>query len=121
MRGWKTDSDAVTTRAVFVPAAGAALALGFVGLSTVATAQAPPRFDAISPVQGAPDNPGSGLDAGANGLPQLRRRLPDNPNSDGRTTPGRRGSGANPARAVPNRTRRARASRTRTPSASTTA
>lgn len=93
MRGWKTDSDAVTTRAVLVPAAGAALALGLVGLSTVATAQAPPRFDAISPVQGAPDNPGSGLDAGANGLPQLRRRLPDNPNSDGRTTPGTPGLG----------------------------
>ena len=55
-------------------------------MPTFAIAQAP-RFDAISPVQGAPDNPGTGQDAGPNGLPQLRKRLSDGPGNDGRPNP----------------------------------
>lgn len=47
------------------------------------------RFDAISPVTGQPDNPGVGQDAGANGLPTLRRRIPDGlSRDDGRASPG---------------------------------
>ena len=100
MRGRKTDSVAGTARAAFAPAAGTVLALSLIGLPVGAAAQTP-RFDAISPVQGAPDNPGSGLDAGPNGLPQLRKRLSDGPNSDGRSNPATPGiggdSGAGPA------------------------
>lgn len=86
MRGRKTDSGTGIAKAAFVPATGAALALSLACLPTVAAAQAP-RFDAVSPVQGAPDNPGTGLDTGPNGLPQLRKRLSDGPNSDGRPNP----------------------------------
>lgn len=52
------------------------LALAIAVLPAPAQSQAP-RFDATSPVTGQPDNPGAGQDAGANGLPTLRRRLPD--------------------------------------------
>lgn len=83
MRGKATDDDAGTMRAVCGQAAGAAIVLVLAGLPQVAQAQTP-RFDAISPVTGAPDNPGSGLEAGPNGLPQLRKRLSDDPASDQR-------------------------------------
>lgn len=55
---------------VRLAAAALALALG----SFPAAAQ---RFDATSPVTGQPDNPGLGQDTAPNGLPALRRRLPD--------------------------------------------
>ncbi|MGE8126182.1 outer membrane beta-barrel protein [Methylobacterium sp. NPDC080182] len=51
----------------------AAAALG-VTLAAPAAAQ---RFDATSPVTGQPDNPGIGQDTGPNGLPTLKRTIPD--------------------------------------------
>lgn len=92
MRGRKTDSEAGLVAGAFAPAAGAVVVLSLVGLPGAAAAQTP-RFDAISPVQGAPDNPGSGLDAGPNGLPQLRKRLSDGPSNDGRPNPATPGLG----------------------------
>ncbi|MDQ0446872.1 outer membrane beta-barrel protein [Methylobacterium aerolatum] len=53
-------------------AAGAALALAVALTPGPAEAQTP-RFDAISPVSGQPDNPGVGQETGPNGLPFLRR------------------------------------------------
>lgn len=43
-------------------------------LATPAVAQ---RFDATSPVTGQPDNPGIGQDTAPNGLPTLKRSIPD--------------------------------------------
>ncbi|WCS25335.1 outer membrane beta-barrel protein [Methylobacterium sp. NMS14P] len=51
----------------------AAAALG-VALAAPAAAQ---RFDATSPVTGQPDNPGIGQDTAPNGLPTLKRSIPD--------------------------------------------
>jgi hypothetical protein len=46
------------------------------------------RFDATSPVVGQPDNPGIGQDTAPNGLPVLRRRIPDGlSRDDGRASP----------------------------------
>lgn len=81
MRGARTDSDAARTRAARQPATRAALAFTLAVTSTVASAQTP-RFDAISPVTGQPDNPGAGQDTGPNGLPTLRRRLSDGDAAD---------------------------------------
>lgn len=54
--------------------------------TTPAVAQ---RFDATSPVAGQPDNPGIGQDTAPNGLPTLRRRIPDGLSRDeGRASPG---------------------------------
>ncbi|MCJ2015678.1 outer membrane beta-barrel protein [Methylobacterium sp. J-076] len=95
MRVAKSDSDAGSTRATFGPAVRAAFALALAGLPPVALAQTP-RFDAVSPVTGAPDNPGTGLEAGPNGLPVLRKRLSDGQGRDGRpqeATPGLGGDG----------------------------
>lgn len=50
-----------------------AAALG-VALAAPAAAQ---RFDATSPVTGQPDNPGIGQDTAPNGLPALKRSIPD--------------------------------------------
>ncbi|MBE7200709.1 MAG: outer membrane beta-barrel protein [Parafilimonas terrae] len=72
----------------------------FAVTSTVSGAQTP-RFDAISPVTGQPDNPGVGQETGPDGLPFLRRRLSDSDGGDrarGSTLPGTRGaSGADGA------------------------
>lgn len=83
MRGAKTDSDAGIARAAAVPAASVVFAIALAGMPQPVAAQTP-RFDAVSPVTGAPDNPGTGLDAGANGLPVLRKRLSDTFARDGR-------------------------------------
>lgn len=56
----------------------AAAALG-VTLAAPAAAQ---RFDATSPVTGQPDNPGIGQDTGPNGLPTLKRTIPDGLSGD---------------------------------------
>ncbi|PJI52717.1 hypothetical protein CTI14_38240, partial [Methylobacterium radiotolerans] len=55
-----------------------AAALG-VALAAPAAAQ---RFDATSPVTGQPDNPGIGQDTAPNGLPALKRSIPDGLNRD---------------------------------------
>lgn len=61
----------------------AALALALAASPTAAQ-----RFEAVSPVTGQPDNPGTGLDTAPNGLPALRRRLPDGlSRDDGRGSP----------------------------------
>lgn len=83
MRGAKTDSDAGIARAAAGPAASVVFAIVLAGLPQAAAAQTL-RFDAVSPVTGAPDNPGTGLDAGPNGLPVLRKRLSDGPARDAR-------------------------------------
>gem|GEM_PF-899670 len=58
------------------------LAYAALGLALAASPTAAQRFDAISPVTGQPDNPGAGLDTAPNGLPALRRRLPDGSSRD---------------------------------------
>ena len=64
------------------------LAYAAVALALAASPTAAQRFDAISPVTGQPDNPGAGLDTAPNGLPALRRRLPDGlSRADGRASP----------------------------------
>lgn len=65
------------------------LAYAALTLALAASPTAAQRFDAISPVTGQPDNPGTGLDTAPNGLPALRRRLPDGlSRDDGRGSPG---------------------------------
>ncbi|WP_342104494.1 outer membrane beta-barrel protein [Methylobacterium sp. SI9] len=65
------------------------LAFAALSLALAASPTAAQRFDAISPVTGQPDNPGVGLDTAPNGLPSLRRRLPDGlARDDGRGSPG---------------------------------
>lgn len=44
---------------------------------TLAAPAAAQRFDATSPVTGQPDNPGIGQDTAPNGLPTLKRSIPD--------------------------------------------
>jgi len=94
VRGAKTDSDAGIARAAAGPAAGLIVAIALAGIPVPVAAQTP-RFDAVSPVTGAPDNPGTGLDAGANGLPVLRRRLSDGTSRDGRAEGALPGVGGN--------------------------
>lgn len=83
VRGAKTASGAADARVTAGQAAGVVFALALAGAPQVAAAQSP-RFDAVSPVTGAPDNPGTGLDSGADGLPVLRKRPSDGPIRDGR-------------------------------------
>ncbi|MCJ2133151.1 outer membrane beta-barrel protein [Methylobacterium sp. J-026] len=64
------------------------LAYAALTLALAASPTSAQRFDAISPVTGQPDNPGTGLDTAPNGLPSLRRRLPDGlSRDDGRGSP----------------------------------
>jgi hypothetical protein len=57
-------------------------------LALAATPAGAQRFDATSPVTGQPDNPGIGQDTLPNGLPTLRRRIPDGFSRDeGRGSP----------------------------------
>ncbi|KNY24019.1 hypothetical protein AKJ13_05635 [Methylobacterium sp. ARG-1] len=65
------------------------LALAALTLALAASPALGQRFDATSPVTGQPDNPGIGQDTGPNGLPALRRRVPDGLSRDnGRTSSG---------------------------------
>ena len=65
------------------------LALAALTLAFAASPAVAQRFDAISPVTGQPDNPGLGQDTAPNGLPALRRRIPDGlSREDGRTSSG---------------------------------
>lgn len=65
------------------------LALAALTLALAASPALGQRFDATSPVTGQPDNPGIGQDTGPNGLPALRRRVPDGlSRDDGRTSSG---------------------------------
>jgi hypothetical protein len=65
------------------------LALAALTLALAASPALGQRFDATSPVTGQPDNPGIGQDTGPNGLPALRRRVPDGlSRDDGRGSSG---------------------------------
>lgn len=65
------------------------LALAALTLALAASPALGQRFDATSPVTGQPDNPGIGQDTGPNGLPALRRRVPDGlSRDDGRASSG---------------------------------
>lgn len=65
------------------------LAVAALALALAASPARAQRFDATSPVTGQPDNPGVGQDTAPNGLPALRRRIPDGlSRDDGRGSPG---------------------------------
>ena len=64
------------------------LAVGALAFALATHSAAAQRFDATSPVGGQPDNPGFGQDTAPNGLPTLRRRIPDGLwRDDGRASP----------------------------------
>ncbi|MDP4002266.1 outer membrane beta-barrel protein [Methylobacterium sp. NEAU K] len=65
------------------------LAIAALTLAVTASPSEAQRFDATSPVTGQPDNPGIGQDTAPNGLPALRRRIPDGLSRDNsRGSPG---------------------------------